>query len=201
MFNDRWKWLWLALALLMAFGVPASMVFEQEQIRSDGVAVKIRTRPIDPYDPFRGRYVRLGFDVSKVPLANDIDQVRAGERVHLSLAVDEEGYGVFGAAHLEEPPDGLYVTCRVSYTAGDGMVFVNLPFDRYYMNEEIAPEAERLYLEANRRRVASGDGPDAFPAGNYALVRIRGGAVAIEAVFLEDQPIEQYARDRLKRAR
>jgi uncharacterized membrane-anchored protein len=60
---DRKKILILAFALMVVaqFYVPISMITESEDILSEGTPYKFRTAPIDPNDPFRGKYITLSF--------------------------------------------------------------------------------------------------------------------------------------------
>lgn len=197
--SGKLRAMWFSLALALAFGVPLAMIHTQTRILEKGTPVKIRTRPVDPYDPFRGRYVQLGFDDSNIPLADPAGGVERGDTLYAVLAIDEAGYGAIVEARIEEPADGFYIAAKARHASATD-VWIDLPFDRYYMNERVAPEAERLYVEANRRALDSG-AAEPFPDGNYALVRILDGAAAIEAVFLENQRIEDYARGALEAAR
>ena len=52
--------LFLLLAIVQIF-VPLKMIFEQENILAKGIIMKFKTQPIDPADPFRGKYVQLNF--------------------------------------------------------------------------------------------------------------------------------------------
>ena len=49
------------LLVLVQLFVPANMILEQEDILKNGTPYKFKTAPIDPYDPFRGKYVWLGY--------------------------------------------------------------------------------------------------------------------------------------------
>jgi len=195
MSNHMVKWLVFAVLIGLNFWVPASMIYRQARTEEAGTLVKFRTMPVDPYDPFRGRYVRLRFDSQSVALADPEKQPVRGQRVFARVEVDSSGFGRFGEALLEEPNEGLYVTAEAGYGRGDGTVNLRLPFERYYMNERVAPKAERAYAEANRieRGVVGAD--QSFSDENYAAVRILNGNTAIDGVFLENTPIEEYARE------
>ena len=59
-------------------------------------------------------------------------------------------------------------------------VTLQLPFDRYYMKESRAPEAERSY---NRR--AQGEKA-------WVTVRIREGHAVLEELYIDGLPIREY---------
>ncbi len=64
-----------------------------------------------------------------------------------------------------------------------------LPFDRFYMDEKLAPEAEKAYLDANRRGQQEG----------VVVVRVWRGFGVIEELELGVRPIRDVARERLRR--
>ena len=52
--------LFLLLVLLQLY-VPASVVFNQERVLFSGTSYKMQLAPIDPNDPFRGKYIILSY--------------------------------------------------------------------------------------------------------------------------------------------
>jgi hypothetical protein len=64
---------------------------------------------------------------------------------------------------------------------------MELPFDRYYMEEHLAPAAEQAYWQNNRRGQTTQNA--------YALVRIRNDTGAIENLFVAGKPIVEFVRE------
>lgn len=62
--NKHWRWLLFALLCVAQWAVPLAMVQRAERTLSEGTAYRFRTAPVDPADPFRGRYVTLDFDAA-----------------------------------------------------------------------------------------------------------------------------------------
>ena len=52
--------------VLAQWAVPSSMILRREASLRQGKEFKLRVRPLDPYDAFRGRFVRLDFDAVAV---------------------------------------------------------------------------------------------------------------------------------------
>ncbi len=68
----------------------------------------------------------------------------------------------------------------MSITIGDDhKVWYKLPFDRFYMEESKAPQAEQLYWKAQR------DSAQVV----YALVSIGQGQAVLQDVIINDRPI------------
>jgi len=134
--------------------VPGYMVFRHYDTLSTGEDFKFIVRPYDPYDPFRGRYVEL----------------RPDERAYHTYSVlgrNEQGYAaILSDSDDHQPISGAYVK--------------NLRINRYYMNENMAPVAERI------QRSLSDD--DIM----YLLVKVKKGHYVIEGLYLNGIPIERH---------
>jgi len=164
--------------------VPLSMITRREATLRKGTAYKFRTRPVDPYDAFRGRYVALNFE-SRTGTSTNAQYFTRGQKVFAAVNVGTNGFAELGAVTVERPREGDYLRTRVRYGGGkQRKVHVRLPFNRFYMNEKDAPDAEIQYRQAARddKRQA------------YALVRIRSGMAVIEDLYVDDQPILDFLR-------
>ena len=167
------------LVCLLQVGVPLSMIARREATLQHGEVFRFKTAPVDPYDAFRGRYVALNFEQGQleVPAA---EQYYRNEKVHALLEVDEDGFAKLVGVSRRRPAHAAYLTVRVMWATGGGKVQVRLPFNRYYMNEELAPEAESLYRSRNRR-------DDERTA--YVAVRVQRGFGVLEELFVDGKPI------------
>lgn len=171
----------LCAAALLQWAVPAWLVARSEITLQSGARYYFRTAPVDPADPFRGRYVTLAFDAAVLP--PDLS-FRAGERVWLPLRVGRDRYAYFSEALRAPPARGPYLAARVRWSGAD-QLRVELPFDRYYLDEALAPAAERAYRQASRARAT-------LPA--YVSVRIWRGNAVLEELFLDNVPLRRYLR-------
>jgi len=66
----------------------------------------------------------------------------------------------------------------------DGLVYVQFPFDRYYMDEHAAPAAEAAYREHSRGEVRD----------VYVTVRVKDGNAVVEELFIAGMPIREFLR-------
>ena len=168
------------LAVLLQLAVPASMILKREHTLAHGQAFKFRTAPVDPYDAFRGRFVALGFEQQSVAVPPDHDFLR-NETVHALLAEDAEGFARFSGISRSRPLAEPYLTVKIRQ-AMDDQVYLRLPFDRFYMEETEAPDAERAYRQNSVRTNRNA----------YVQVRIEKGFGVIEDLFVDDTPIRKY---------
>jgi uncharacterized membrane-anchored protein len=59
----------LVIAAVLQTAVLAWMVIDRTRLLKTGQEVVLPILPVDPRDLFRGQYVRLGYDISNVPIA------------------------------------------------------------------------------------------------------------------------------------
>lgn len=171
----------LCLAQLAA---AASGIARFERVLAEGTAVLLEVAPVDPADPFRGRYVTLSFELERAshPLRGPAPGY--GAPAYVVLALDAQGVGTVEHVSATRPERGVYLVTPASWQETGDTVRVSLAENRYYMNERLAPAAEAAYRAALSR---------ADRTKSYARVRILGGKAVIEGVLLEGVPIERAA--------
>ena len=161
---------------------PLSMIIKREAVLKNGEQFKFKTAPVDPYDAFRGRYVALRIAEDNIPDSQDV-RLSSGQIVYAHIATDEQGFAKLVAVTLSKPRGVPYIQAKVRYVSED-KVLLDLPIDRYYMEEKSAPAAERAYRKYSRR-----DKQDA-----YVLVRIKDGFAVIESLYVAGQKIEELVK-------
>ncbi|HMP72254.1 MAG TPA: GDYXXLXY domain-containing protein [Kiritimatiellia bacterium] len=172
---------------VIQLAVPASMIVKREAALRRGEVYLFKTAPVDPYDAFRGRYVRLNVEQGRVEGTWNDERLRRGAVVFALLDRDEEGFAKLTDLVFKRPVDREVLKVRVG-TVGVNHVNLRLPFDRYYMDEFSAPEAERHFFRGNR-----GEGV----VTSHVRVRVRRGFAVIEDVIVDDLPIREWLAVRL----
>jgi len=173
-------WLFAAVALVQ-LAAPASMILSQERTLAKGEAFKFRTAPVDPYDAFRGRYVALRFDNSEAALAEGV-KASPGQTVYATVETGGDGFAKFGVALLAPPKDKPYLKVKAGYSSGADAIGLQLPFDRFYMEETKAPAAEAAYRAHSRRGAQDA----------YVVVRVLDGYGVIKDLYVGGKPIEDF---------
>lgn len=168
------------IAMLLQFAVPTAMIAKREHALAHGRIFKFRTAPVDPYDAFRGRFVALGFDQNSVGVPEDSDFAR-GQKVYALLAEDADGFAYFTEVRRSRPDAGPYLSTKIQYMSGPNAQ-IHLPFDRFYMDENEAPEAERAYRQNSARSNRNA----------YVQIRIEKGFGVIEDLYVDGTPIRDY---------
>lgn len=151
----------LILTIIVQIFVPAYMIWGKYNVLKNGDEVKIKVAPIDPYDAFRGRYVSLGY---RINLSYEQRQGKYG-----ILEIDEDGFAAVKKVVKEKPDDELYITSK-------NEDYFNIPLDRYYMEETLAPKAENM-LSGEKEA--------------YAAIRIKGDKSVLSGLYIDGEPIEE----------
>ena len=165
------------LALVLILWYPVGKILRFEFPAAAPVEIKFKATVYDPYDPMRGRYVRL------TVLPYRIETADKKSRFTYSPG-GSKGYAV-----IEKTPSGFAKVLRLEKDPskiGKGEIAVKVkgiyynygwkktpaayrftwPFDRFYLNELKAPELE-AELRNNRHPVVLK--VRIFPSGDYAV--------------------------------
>jgi uncharacterized membrane-anchored protein len=187
----------LSVAQLAAAGW--SIARYESTLRS-GALYRIRTMAVDPVDVFRGRYVAVRPSITILkPISPEteglLQRISAGETGYVVLATDAEGFASAAQILMAPPSQGDYLQIdrvwaqwaqgsqpgREATFTGWNLEF---SFDRYYMNEAAATEAQQRYFEAVGRNAAT---------RAWLAVRVKDGVAVIEGLFIDGVAIEQVS--------
>ncbi len=159
------------------------MVYNEERIYVGGREFKFRTAPVDPFDAFMGRYVALNLEETSAVKDPRAGEFLKGQSVYARVDVGPDGFAYFSGVSDSAPESGAYIKCRVEYDSGD-LVHLRVPIDRYYMEENKAPDAERMFNELQ----------DQSPQKAYVLVNIKNGAARVKELYIGDKSVKETLR-------
>ncbi len=176
-----------ALVAVAQLFVPAKMIWDRESVLRTGEEFRFRTQPIDPTDPFRGKYISLFYPEQLVTVSTTNDW-EWGEKIYVTLQTDSLGFATVENGSKEVPQiNGPYIEATVSNIDYEDTtrLWVDLPFDRFYMEESKAYEAEQVYWQAGQDTLVT----------SYALVSVKDGQAVLKDVFINGTPIADVVRN------
>ena len=184
------KPLFFLVFLLMAFAqwlVPGRMVWQRSNVLQKGKAYKFQSMPVDPVNPFKGRYVALNFAETRFR-AGKKHGLEYGQKIYVTLNVNDSGYAKIKTLYKKVPAGTDYIEAKVSYIDDwneDSVAVINIayPFTEYYTEEFKAPKIERLYADTTMR-----------PEDTYALVKVYEGNCVVENLFINNIPVEELLK-------
>lgn len=162
---------------LVQLYVPVSMILNREEVLADGNLYKFHCRPVDPNDPFRGKFVVLGFEEDNFDIVSKWEK---GNILYAILERDENGFAKIVNVMEDIPEKEDYIEVKVSYNSGNNLRF-ELPFNRYYIEESKAKAAEDIF----RSR------PDVA----VAFVYVNQGTAVLKKVMIGNRTIEEAAEE------
>ena len=173
--------------------VPGKMILDREVVLKAGKEYKFLTRPIDPYDPFRGKYIVLDFqdNTFEVPAQSKLSDQKT---VYVQFEKDAAGFAQIKDVTLAPPSHNDFLKTSVNYVgstkqAEKKKLNIRYPFNRYYMDEYKAPQAEETYREANRDTSST----------TYALVSIINGEAVLKDVVINEKSIKEIVEGKNKK--
>ena len=203
-------------AFVLQAGIMAYMIVQREITLSRGERYKFKVAPVDPHDVFRGRFVtvdiegdgpfitdtRLRRGMSLYPslvvdhngiasLTNpavkppdDVPYMKVKCR-YSNVAMRESGIII---TNFYKQAKGVVKTNTYPKMVETGKytISVELPFDRYYLDEKLAPKAEQLYNNSRRRGKGKQDAA--------LFVRVRKGRALIETLEIDGVSIRDLAK-------
>jgi uncharacterized membrane-anchored protein len=171
---------------LVQLYIPAKMILHKENVLKTGTEYKFKTAPIDPIDPFRGKYIILTYKETTVDIPNGQDWME-GETIYVSFMTDDNGFAKIKSISKKKPTDNhVFLKTKVSFVSGNSFnkLTIDYPFDRYYMEESKATDAELTYRQIQRdtSRIT------------YALVSIKDGDAVLKDVFIDGTSIREIVK-------
>lgn len=174
------------LVALAQLYVPTKMIWDKESVIDKGVEFKFKTAPIDPNDPFRGKYITLSYDENTVTVSDEQDWVE-GEPIYVILVTDKSGYAKIQSVSKTNPTDNEnYIKAKVGFTWGNASntLTIDYPFDRYYMEESKAYDAELTYRQSQQDTSKI----------TYALVSVKNGDAVLRDVLIDGISIREVVK-------
>lgn len=176
--------LFILLAIIQLL-VPIKIIFDKEITLNEGIAYKFKTRPIDPNDPFRGKYITLSYDIETYKTKEKSD-LKASQNVYVCIVENKKnGFAKISKISKHKPRDGEhYFKSKIKYIRNiDDTSIINLkfPFKKLFLEETKAKKAEILYNKSNRKSKAN----------TYALVKINKGDAVLKDVYIGKRTVNE----------
>ncbi|MFI1744195.1 GDYXXLXY domain-containing protein [Thalassobellus sediminis] len=173
----------IVVALAQLF-IPAQMILNQESILKTGTAYKFKTQPVDPSDPFRGKYINLNYDINSFKTTDSL--WKRNEPMYVYLTNDSLSFAKIDVVsrNLLTENRNDYIKVKAGYYDNYSKIInIQFPFNKYYMEETKAYDAE--VAVRNRQR-------DSLPNNTYALVYVKEGEAVLEDVIIDEISIKDY---------
>ena len=179
------------ILVLFQIYIPANIVFNQERVYYFGTTYKMQLAPIDPNDPFRGKYIILSFkeNMATIPQAS---KFKAGTIVYVHMKPGKNDFLEIDSIspefkQLVSPAVCIKATIRaINESNGYKEAQLDYHFTRFYLEESRASAAEERYLKAvsdtNSR--------------SYGLISVYNENVVVKDVIIDGEALMTGIREK-----
>jgi uncharacterized membrane-anchored protein len=175
------------LLMIAQWFVPVNMIRSNENVLKNGKVFRFQTQPIDPNNPFIGKYIWLNFKETDFNTISK-DSFKNGDDIYVLIVNNSAGFAkIAGISKLKPTVTADYIKAECNYAERNGdtvSVSIDYPFTKFYMDEYKAPKAETEYRKANLDTSRT----------TFALVAILNGDAVIKDVMIDNRSVKSIVQ-------
>lgn len=172
--------IFFVLMCLLKLGAAGYLIYRHQTVVEFGMPYKFKCIFYDPVHPFQGRYLALNYPTAELKSQEKI----TGNTIYCIIDTDSAGYAYFKSVHLSAPPVENYITLQQPdfgfNDTGKKEIYLQPPFTKFYIDENMAPKAEKLVSQALNDS-----------AEVWAEVQIRNGNYVLKDVKINDISVKK----------
>lgn len=173
------------LAVLAQWAAPLAQIWTHEQTLAKGTLVRLKCAAPDPYDPLRGRFLAVRPQQREADVSAGV-KLERGMHVFATLTTGSDGLATVSQLSLTPPASGDFIRLKTSYVY-DNRASIEWPFERFYINEMLAPEADKWFAENS-----------STSQGILAEVRVLNGRAVLADLSLDGKSFREILKERVK---
>ena len=172
---------------VLQLGVVGAQVYRYQRVLEQGTPYRFLTQIVDPYDALRGKYITLEFAAEAFTTRNKMTDWDTKQPLYAIVTQDAQGFAKISQLQTTAPARGQnYLKIQDWYYAyqddsDQQTIQLSFPMERFYLKEDLAPQAEQRYNEANR---------DDNPYNAYAVVYLLDGKAVIDDVKINHTSVK-----------
>jgi uncharacterized membrane-anchored protein len=138
----RREFIGLIVAVLIVLGLVGGFISYNYWPILTGQKIVLDTRPVDPFDPFRGQYMTIGYEISWIDNVTGFEQ---GDNIYVSLDEDDEGVWRYEGTSKSKPK-GDFIKGEVE-RAYDNRVSVRYGVEQFFFERNAKVPTENITVE------------------------------------------------------
>lgn len=140
--NKEYVKLIIIIALFLA--IIGSFVLYLSWPLLTGKTIVLATQPVDPFDPLRGQYITIRYNISSVLVPTE---AQVGETIYVSLAKGTDGVWSYIGASLQLPREGTFIKGKIKQVYGREAQ-VEYGIEQYFFERNAQFETRGIQVEA-----------------------------------------------------
>ncbi len=170
------KFVIYVITMFMLFFIPIYTIAINSNTLKDGTEFIFEVQAYDPYDMFRGNYLRVTFKEDAVSAYSNFLDLDYNDPCYVTIGVRPNGFAYFKSISKDRPTNtSNYYETTASYYSWAKEYSVETP-TRYYMNENKSLAAEK-YLNDNIENA-------------YVKVRVKNGKMVLVGIYVNNMLID-----------
>ena len=170
-------------AVLAQWLVPLTGILQHEKTLAEDTLIKLKCSAPDPCDPLRGRFLAVRPEQRELSVPAGA-KLQRGMQVYAALTTGADGLASVTHLSHEPPASGDFIRLKLGYVYNE-KTQIQWPFSRFYLNEKLAPEADRWFAENIRST-----------QGIIAEVRVLNGRAVLADLSFDGKPFREILKER-----
>ena len=108
----------LVVAMIIILAVTLSFIMYNQWPFMTGKKIVLATQPVDPFDPFRGQYMTINYEISRV---EGTGEFKEGDPIYVGLKEDEQGIWRKEIISKTRPDQGDFIKGEVTSVYGSNL--------------------------------------------------------------------------------
>ncbi len=133
----------LYLSLGIIFGIMLLFIIYLSWPLMVGKSMILATRPVDPFDLFRGQYIVINYEISNIPI---LQGIKEGDAVFVVLKKDKEGVWRYESASFNMPERGDFIKGTVKHISGNNLN-IEYGIEQYFFERNAQFSQRNLQVE------------------------------------------------------
>jgi uncharacterized membrane-anchored protein len=169
--NAYKRYIWFAIGAIFFLGITVLLL---SMPYLTGKTYIFKTIPVDPFDVFRGQYIAIQYDISRLNNSIGITGVDVGRELYVSLAESKDStWKATGISFKKQRGDFIRGTIE---NADESNVFIQYGIEQYFFERDAEFSTINLTVEA---KIGS--------SGQARITRLLKDGAPIEIKYIDQQ--------------
>jgi len=104
----------------------------------------LATMPVDPFDPLRGQYIIINYEISRINASGDYQN---GDTIYVLLKADDKGIWRQNGISNEKPKDSDFIKGKVTNASGNNLR-IEYGIEQYFFERNASLPTRNMTVEA-----------------------------------------------------
>lgn len=131
--------------VLLVLLIVLSFIIYNEWPLLTGKKIVLATQPIDPFDPFRGQYMNINYEISRI---NNVEGFNKGDFIYVTLEEDEQEIWRLKETSKTKPDEGIFIRGEI-INSYDKSVRVEYGIEQFFFERNAKLPTSNITVEVS----------------------------------------------------